>query len=69
MNTAHEHVNWTSASMVSAMMCSLCGALVGSEGRTPHQEFHDRVALLEARAGTGEHHESHEAEQLSLLDL
>lgn len=48
----HDHVEYATASMVSARVCNRCGAYVlgDPDNRELHQEFHDRIAALEATA-------------------
>ena len=62
---AHTHLEWKSASMVAAMSCSVCGAMVAGEYREKHQEFHDLIATI---AGIEHQHETGEVLRGELAD-
>jgi hypothetical protein len=42
-NEFHQHVDFSSASLVSARLCLGCGAYVAGSHLVQHQAFHDRA--------------------------
>lgn len=46
-SSTHDHVDFLTASLVSARVCSGCGAYVSGGDIEKHQSFHDRLKALE----------------------
>lgn len=49
-NPYHDHVDYASASLVSAMLCTGCGCYVAGGMQKDHQRFHDRIHEALVRA-------------------
>lgn len=53
-NPYHDHIDYASASLVSARLCLSCGSYVAGSHLVKHQRFHDRVQEALVRSSGAE---------------